>query len=72
MNFKDAKEVTDEEKSKIYTELNKAQQNAWNKGSGYFYWSYKLLLDTVNDCNWKGWDCWDAGKSADLGWFKNF
>ena len=38
-------------------------------GSGYFYWNYKLLLDTVNDPKWIGWDSWDLGKSVDLGWF---
>ena len=47
----------------------KAQLDAWNAGSGYFYWSYKLLLDTVNEPNWIGWDAWDLGKCADQGWF---
>ena len=42
---------------------------AWRAGSGYFYWSYKLLLDTVNEPNWIGWDAWDLGKCVDQGWF---
>ncbi|MBQ1292265.1 MAG: cellulase family glycosylhydrolase, partial [Lachnospiraceae bacterium] len=40
--------VSDEEKKKIYTALDRAQKAAWDEGCGYFYWSYKLLIDTVN------------------------
>lgn len=60
--------VCGEERKKIYNELGKAQMDAWKKGSGYFYWSYKLLIDTVNDKGWDGWDSWDLGRSADFGW----
>lgn len=62
--------VSDEEKVKIYRELDKAQKKAWAKGSGYFYWSYKLLVDTVNNENWIGWDAWDLGRCVDFGWFE--
>ncbi len=58
-----------EEKKKIYRAVANAQIKAWNKGSGYFYWSYKLLTDTVNDKGWIGWDSWDLGRCADFGWF---
>jgi hypothetical protein len=61
--------LSEDDKKKVYQQLCKAQLDAWNKGSGYFYWSYKLLLDTVNDNNWFGWDSWDLGKSVDQGWF---
>lgn len=61
--------LDDETKKHVYMQLAEAQLAAWNQGSGYFYWSYKLLLDTVNEKNWIGWDCWDLGKSVDLGWF---
>ena len=61
--------VSAEEKREIYQTLCKAQLDAWKKGSGFFYWSYKLLLDTVNEPNWRGWDCWDLGKCVDEGWF---
>lgn len=61
--------LTEEAKKHLYAQLANAQLAAWQKGSGYFYWSYKLLLDTVNEPQWKGWDCWDLGKSVDLGWF---
>lgn len=57
-----------EEKKKIYREIADAQLQAWSKGSGYFYWNYKLLLDTVNEPNWIGWDAWDYGKCVAQGW----
>lgn len=40
--------LTPEQKREIYQALAKAQLKAWDAGSGYFYWSYKLLTDTVN------------------------
>ncbi len=61
--------LTPEQKKEIYNALAKAQLNAWKKGSGYFYWSYKLLIDTVNTKGWIGRDAWDLGRSVDLGWF---
>lgn len=61
--------ITAEEKKEIYEAVAKAQLEAWNAGSGYFYWSYKLLTDTVNDKGWTGWDSWDLGRCVDFGWF---
>lgn len=61
--------LSPEEKQQIYRALANAQIEAWNKGSGYFYWSYKLLTDTVNDAGWEGWDCWDFGRCVSFGWF---
>lgn len=58
-----------EEKREIYQPLAKASVEAWNKGSGFFYWNYKLLTDTVNTPGWIGWDAWDLGRSVDFGWF---
>lgn len=70
MDFSENKETMDAEaKKQIYLQIAEAQLDAWKRGSGYFYWSYKLLLDTANEPNWIGWDCWDLGKSAALGWF---
>lgn len=70
MDYKDAPDaLTEDAKKHLYAQLANAQLAAWQKGSGYFYWNYKLLLDTVNEPQWKGWDCWDLGKSVDLGWF---
>lgn len=59
----------DQEKAAVYRSLAEAQINAWNKGSGYFYWSYKLLVDTVNEPGWIGWDSWDLGRCTAFGWF---
>ena len=61
--------LSPEAKQHLYQQLANAQLAAWREGSGYFFWSYKLLLDTVNEPNWIGWDSWDLGKCADLGWF---
>lgn len=70
MDFSGNKETMDAEtKKRIYQQIAEAELAAWKRGSGYFYWSYKLLLDTVNEPNWIGWDSWDLGKCADLGWF---
>ena len=69
IDFSDSKTVSEEDKKTIYMAIAKAQLNAWEKGSGYFYWTYKMLLDPANEMNWRGWDCWDLAKSVDLGWF---
>lgn len=61
--------LSPEEKKEIYETLAKAQLELWEKGSGYFYWSYKLLTDTVNTPGWIGWDSWDMGRCYDFGWF---
>ena len=61
--------VSEEEKKHAYMEIAKATLAAWEKGSGYCYWTWKMLLDPANDPAWRGWDCWDLGKSIDLGWF---
>jgi len=59
-----------EKKKEIYeAPLAKAQLELWEKGSGYYYWSYKLLTDTVNTPGWIGWDSWDLGRCYDFGWF---
>lgn len=61
--------VSSEEKRRIYQAVAKAQLDVWAEGAGYFYWSYKLLLDTVHKTEWHGWDSWDLGKCIDQGWF---
>ena len=61
--------LTPAQKKEIYQAVAKAQLKAWKKGSGYFYWSYKLLIDTVNTPGWIGWDSWDLGRCLDFGWF---
>ena len=61
--------VSDEEKKEIYSTLAKSQLDAWNCGSGHFFWSYKLLVDTVSTKDWVGWDSWDLGRCVGFGWF---
>lgn len=70
VDVSEEKEAMDADtKKQVYRRLADAQLAAWDKGAGYFYWSYKLLLDTVNELAWSGWDCWDLGKCVDEGWF---
>ena len=70
LDFSDNTEMfTPAQKKTIYQTIANATLNAWQNGSGWFYWSYKLLVDTVNEPNWIGWDSWDLGKCHDLGWF---
>ena len=69
VDFTDAAQISDEDKKKIYMTIAEEQLAAWGKGSGYFYWTYKMLLDPANEANWRGWDCWDLAKSVDFGWF---
>ena len=63
-----ARKVAEEEKKEIYNALAKAQIAAWNNGEGYFYWSYKLMIDTAGEDVWYGWDSWDMGRCMDFGW----
>lgn len=65
----DEETQTPEDKKELYQAVGKAQIEAWEKGAGHFYWNYKLLLDTVNEKNWIGWDAWDLGKSIAQGWY---
>lgn len=62
--------VNAEEKQQIYSELCKAQMDIWSLGVGYYYWNYKLLMDTVSTSNWLGWDVWDFGRCCALGYFQ--
>lgn len=70
IDFSQSRQKLDQEAEKrLYRQLADAQLAAWKEGSGYFYWNYKVLLDTVNGPDWIGWDSWDLGKCVDLGWF---
>ena len=54
----------------IYNALDHAQKEAWDRGNGYFYWSYKLHVDAAADPSAEGRAAWDLGRSVDMGWFK--
>lgn len=62
--------MTDDEVTDFYNELWQASVDAWNKGDGYFYWTYKLLIDTVNTPNKIGKDAWDVSRAIARGWAK--
>ena len=62
-----------EEAKKIYNDFQDIEFKTWGHASGYFYWSYKLLLDTVTPgpdgkATPAGAASWDMGKSVDEGW----
>lgn len=63
------KEMQPEVKKHLYEQLANAQLAAWQEISGFFYWNYKMLIDTVHNPDLVGWDCWDLAKSVDQGWF---
>lgn len=50
------------EKDVVYRMLADEQLEVWEKGAGYFYWSYKLIPEEELDC-------WDLGKTVSHGWF---
>lgn len=62
------KTLTQERIKEIYNTLWAESINAWNKGEGHFYWTYKLNIDTVNDPAWVGWDSWDLSRSLAKKW----
>ena len=49
------------EREGLQAMLQEVEAAAWSKGSGFYYWNYKLLTDTVNTPGWIGWDAWDLG-----------
>ncbi|MGN0314717.1 MAG: glycoside hydrolase family 5 protein [Fusicatenibacter sp.] len=59
-----------EEKKAIYQDIARAQLDAWKNGSGYFFWSYKLLLDLTNRTDEVGSEGWDMGRCIDEGWLQ--
>ena len=51
-----------DERAAYYRALAEAQLAAWQEAEGWFFWSYKLLVDGP------GHDGWDLGKSLELGY----
>lgn len=64
-----AETLSAEEKRALYQGVAKSQLEAWSNGSGFYYWNYKLLTDTVNTPGWIGWDFWDLGRCIAQSWF---
>lgn len=52
----------------FYESLWEASVSAWNNGEGYFYWTYKLNIDTVNEPEKFGMDCWDLSRALAKRW----
>ena len=51
-----------EERVAYFRALAEAQLAAWQDAEGWFFWSYKVLVDGP------GHDGWDMGKSFELGY----
>lgn len=66
--FESTKRFTKEELKEIYRTLWDKSVETWNIGDGYFYWTYKLNIDTVNDPAWYGWDAWDMNRGLSNEW----
>ncbi|MBR6322950.1 MAG: beta-glucosidase, partial [Lachnospiraceae bacterium] len=67
---KEERGCTKEERDEIMRALDRAQKAAWDKGSGYFYWSWKLHIDTALRPESEGTEPWDLGRAALYGWFE--
>jgi len=63
-------EALDQEVRAFYRDLWDAQVSAWDKGDGYFYWTYKVNLDTVHEPGKVGRAAWDIGRVLAQGWAK--
>lgn len=69
VNNKVAADIADkDEQAEYYRYICDKQLEQWNKGSGYIYWSYKTLFDTVNS-GLAHTNAWDLGRTMDMGWF---
>ncbi len=52
-----------------YQRLYKAFMQAYAPCAGNFYWSFKMLFDSVSAPVWKGWESWDLERCLNLGWY---
>nr|AIA92415.1 CAZy families GH5 protein [uncultured Lactococcus sp.] len=68
--FGEANKLAKTELQDVYRELWKVQVDSWNRGIGYFFWTYKLNIDTINEPAWYGWDSWAVSRAIDKGWVK--
>ncbi|MBR7927537.1 cellulase family glycosylhydrolase [Aerococcaceae bacterium zg-ZUI334] len=70
VNYEGNVKRTHNELVAIYQKLWEESVNSWNAGIGYFYWTYKLNIDTVNNPEWFGWDSWDFDRCFSQEWIK--
>lgn len=58
----------EDEVASINRQLWELQVQQWSRVDGYFFWSYKMNIDTVNDPEWYGWDAWSLDRSINKKW----
>lgn len=63
-------DLPEEEQKKIFHTLDAAQKAAWDLGSGYFYWSYKLHVNAAQVQGHANTEPWDLGRCVAHGWFE--
>ena len=68
VKFEETAKQKDEDVLLINRELWNLQVEQWSRGDGYFFWSYKMNIDTVNDPDWYGWDAWSLERSVNKKW----
>ena len=62
--------LPEDEKKAVFIAIDRAQKAAWDLGSGYFYWSYKLHVNTAQTEGHDRTEPWDLGRCAAHGWFE--
>ncbi len=68
VKFEETAKQKDEDVLLINRELWNLQVEQWSRVDGYFFWSYKMNIDTVNDPDWYGWDAWSLERSVNKKW----
>ena len=68
--FDKKSDMNQNELTDLYQELWKMQLNQWHRVDGYFFWSYKMNIDTINDPAWYGWDAWSLDRAINKKWAK--
>ena len=68
VKFEETAKQKDEDVLLINRELWNLQVEQWSRVDGYFFWSYKMNIDTVNDPDWCGWDAWSLERSVNKKW----
>ena len=63
-------ELEEAEQKELFNRLDAVQKAAWDLGSGYFYWSYKLHVNASQVDGHNRTEPWDLGRCVAHGWFK--
>ena len=66
---KGASQMSDKcERRSMYRALYKLQADLFEQGAGWFYWSYKLLVDATHNESQVGTASWDYARCVSEGW----